>query len=181
MRIFIREPHCSHHLLSRKCFQPSPAPSPIKLRTNSLKLSPAPDPAQEEFQHHRLVDPVLDLFDLSPSVAEEMETLCCPSNAGFGDIEDCYYSWSPALFTKTNVAAGQAILDNHLRGVDSFRRLLHNDFPRERYWNGRWRPRWIKDQRCYDEFLEKRIKAWRRTRVLIERLEELDGASGERS
>lgn len=30
------------------------------------------------------------------------------------------------------------------------------------------------DQRCYDEFLERRIKVWRRTRVLIERLEEAE-------
>lgn len=66
-------------------------------------------------------------------------------------------------------------------GVDGFRRQLHNDIPRERYWNGRWRPRWNKDQRCYDEFVKRRTKVRRRTRVLIEQLEELGETFGERS
>ena len=75
---------------------------------------------------------MLGLFDLSPDAAEEIGTLLSPLSAGFGNMEDSYNSWPPALFTEKDVAAGQSIVEDHLNGVDGFRRLLHTDVVMER-------------------------------------------------
>lgn len=77
---------CSSHSLFRKFPRPNPGTSPIKLRTNPSKLPPPPDPPQEAFYHDSLVafdGSVLGLVDLSPTVAEEIEFLFCPPDAGF--------------------------------------------------------------------------------------------------